>query len=123
MKPVFSTPQPSTPSRHFPTCLDLSIIVGSLRLHPRCFVSSLSFVVDAGRTYPLEGAAMIFPQHAPYTDPLRIIICGGSTPGPAQVLDNCVHIAPEDPDPQWTIERMASSMSFVGRVMLIKILF
>lgn len=52
---------------------------------------------------------MIFPQHAPYTDPLRIIVCGGSTPGPAQVLDNCVHIAPEDTNPQWTIERMASA--------------
>ncbi|KAJ7591598.1 hypothetical protein C8J56DRAFT_1137522 [Mycena floridula] len=59
-----------------------------------------------GRTYPLEGAAMVFPQHAPYTDPLRILLCGGSTgPGPAQPLDNCVSIEPEG-DKKWTIERM-----------------
>jgi len=25
---------------------------------------------------------VLFPQHAPYTDPLRVLICGGSTPGP-----------------------------------------
>jgi hypothetical protein len=33
---------------------------------------------EGGRTYPLEGAAMSLPQHAPYTDPLEILICGGS---------------------------------------------
>jgi hypothetical protein len=33
---------------------------------------------DGGRTYPLEGAAMLLPQHAPYTDLLQILICGGS---------------------------------------------
>ncbi|THU87877.1 copper radical oxidase [Dendrothele bispora CBS 962.96] len=62
----------------------------------------------AGRTYPLEGAMVLFPQHFPYTDPLRVLICGGSTPGPAFVSDNCVSIAPEDPNPVWTIERMPS---------------
>ncbi|KAK1231928.1 hypothetical protein PQX77_004947 [Marasmius sp. AFHP31] len=63
---------------------------------------------DGGRTYPLEGAMMLFPQHAPYTDPLRVLVCGGSTPGPAQVLDNCVSIAPDVPNEKWTIERMPS---------------
>ncbi|KAK7452112.1 hypothetical protein VKT23_012217 [Stygiomarasmius scandens] len=62
----------------------------------------------AGRTYPLEGAMVLFPQHAPYTDPLRVLICGGSTPGPASVSDNCVSITPEVPNAQWTIERMPS---------------
>jgi hypothetical protein len=33
---------------------------------------------DGGRTYPLEGAAGIFPQYAPYTDPITFIVCGGS---------------------------------------------
>ncbi|KAG7087311.1 hypothetical protein E1B28_013288 [Marasmius oreades] len=61
-----------------------------------------------GRTYPLEGAMMLFPQHAPYTDPLRVVICGGSTPGPASVLDNCVSIAPEAQNATWTVERMPS---------------
>jgi len=61
-----------------------------------------------GRTYPLEGAAMIFPQHAPYTDPLRILICGGSNEGAGEALDNCVSIAPEAPNATWTLERMPS---------------
>lgn len=52
---------------------------------------------------------MVLPQHAPYTDPLRLIMCGGSTgPGPAQPLDNCVTIAPEAANATWTIERMVS---------------
>ncbi|KAK7452115.1 hypothetical protein VKT23_012220 [Stygiomarasmius scandens] len=63
---------------------------------------------DAGRTYPLEGAMVLFPQRAPYTDPLRVLICGGSTPGPASVSDNCVSIAPEAPNAAWTVERMPS---------------
>ncbi|KAF9049496.1 copper radical oxidase with WSC domains [Hymenopellis radicata] len=63
---------------------------------------------DGGRTYPLEGVAMSLPQHAPYTDPLEILICGGSTPGPGFALDNCVTIAPEVENPTWTIERMPS---------------
>ena len=36
-----------------------------------------------GRTYPMEGTAIMLPQHAPYTDPVTILVCGGSTPGPA----------------------------------------
>ncbi|KAL7277999.1 hypothetical protein ACG7TL_007952 [Trametes sanguinea] len=60
----------------------------------------------AGRTYPLEGTAVLFPQHAPYTDPVTILICGGSNFGIA--LDNCVHMQPEVENPQWTLERMPS---------------
>jgi hypothetical protein len=33
-----------------------------------------------GRTYPFEGTAVVMPQHAPYSDPLTVMICGGSTP-------------------------------------------
>ncbi|KAJ6514787.1 glyoxal oxidase N-terminus-domain-containing protein [Mycena vulgaris] len=29
---------------------------------------------SAGRTYPLEGAAVMFPQHAPYIDPLEVLL-------------------------------------------------
>ncbi|KAI0631805.1 hypothetical protein C8Q77DRAFT_1219134 [Trametes polyzona] len=60
----------------------------------------------AGRTYPLEGTAVLFPQHAPYTDPLTVLVCGGSNFGIA--LDNCVHIQPEAENPQWVLERMPS---------------
>ena len=63
----------------------------------------------AGRTYPLEGTAVLFPQHAPYTDPLTVLVCGGSTLGPAIALDNCVSTQPDTEDPQWTIERMVSN--------------
>ena len=59
---------------------------------------------SSGRTYPLEGTAVLFPQHAPYTDPLTVLICGGSNFGIA--LDNCVNIQPEVENPQWTLERM-----------------
>ncbi|KDR73047.1 hypothetical protein GALMADRAFT_142740 [Galerina marginata CBS 339.88] len=61
----------------------------------------------AGRTYPLEGSAVPLPQHAPYTDPLVILICGGSTNGAGDAIDNCVSIAPEGPNPTWTLERMS----------------
>ncbi|KAJ6589404.1 copper radical oxidase [Mycena capillaripes] len=61
-----------------------------------------------GRTYPLEGAAVMLPQHAPYTDPLEVLICGGSTPGPGTALDNCVTIQPEVENATWAIERMPS---------------
>ena len=60
----------------------------------------------AGRTYPLEGSAVLLPQHAPYTDPLEILICGGSTIGGGIALDNCISIAPEAANPTWTLERM-----------------
>jgi hypothetical protein len=49
---------------------------------------------------------MLLPQHAPYTDPVQVLICGGSTVGAAYPVDNCVTIAPEAPNPQWTLERM-----------------
>ena len=60
----------------------------------------------AGRTYPLEGAAVLLPQYPPYTDPVTLLICGGSNFGIA--LDNCVHIQPEVENAQWTLERMVS---------------
>ena len=59
-----------------------------------------------GRTYPMEGTAVMLPQHAPYTDPVTVLICGGSTPGAAIALDNCVSIQPEVENATWTIERM-----------------
>lgn len=62
----------------------------------------------AGRTYPMEGSAVLLPQYAPYTDHLKIMVCGGSTPFQGVALDNCVTIAPEDPNAEWTLERMAS---------------
>lgn len=63
---------------------------------------------QSGRTYPFEGSAMILPQVAPYSDPLQVLICGGSGPGVAIALDNCVTIAPDQPNANWTIERMPS---------------
>ncbi|KAJ6521662.1 glyoxal oxidase N-terminus-domain-containing protein [Mycena vulgaris] len=62
-----------------------------------------------GRTYPLEGAAVIFPQHAPYTDPLEILICGGSSPGAGIALDNCLSIQPEVENATWALERMPTA--------------
>jgi len=62
----------------------------------------------AGRTYPLEGASVLLPQIAPYTDPLGILMCGGSTNGGGEALDNCVSIYPEAANPKWTLERMPS---------------
>lgn len=41
----------------------------------------------AGRTYPMEGTAVLLPQNFPYTDPLQIMICGGSTPYQGFALD------------------------------------
>ena len=61
----------------------------------------------AGRTYPLEGTAVLMPQKAPYGDPLTILICGGSTIGPANALDNCVTTQPEG-NQTWILERMPS---------------
>ncbi|PSS12823.1 hypothetical protein M430DRAFT_20738 [Amorphotheca resinae ATCC 22711] len=45
-----------------------------------------------GRTYSLEGSMSLMPQYVPYTDPLTVLICGGSTPGGHYALDNCVSI-------------------------------
>ncbi|OKL57192.1 hypothetical protein UA08_07338 [Talaromyces atroroseus] len=61
-----------------------------------------------GRTYPLEGTMVFFPQYAPYTDPVRVLICGGSTPYGGDAIDNCVSIQPDVPGQNWTIERMPS---------------
>lgn len=60
----------------------------------------------AGRTYPMEGTAVMMPQYAPYTDPVTIMVCGGSNFGDA--LDNCVSIQPEAENPTWVLERMPS---------------
>ena len=62
----------------------------------------------AGRTYPLEGTAMLMPQRAPYSDPLTVMICGGSTTGAGTAIDNCVSTQPEAANPVWTLERMPS---------------
>ncbi|KAI4237775.1 MAG: hypothetical protein LQ349_001583 [Xanthoria aureola] len=62
----------------------------------------------AGRTYPLEGSAMLLPQYAPFTAPLGILICGGSTIGAGIALDNCVSSQPEAGNNAWTLERMPS---------------
>ena len=87
------------------------------------------YAVLAGRNYPMEGelhnialkqllriemssgAAVPLPQFAPYTDPLQILICGGSAPGAGFALDNCVTIAPESAKPTWTLERMVSPIT------------
>jgi hypothetical protein len=61
-----------------------------------------------GRTYPLEGTAVLLPQKYPYSDPLGVLICGGSTEGPGNAIDNCVSIYPEAANPEWKIERMPS---------------
>ncbi|KAF7860407.1 hypothetical protein EAF04_008533 [Stromatinia cepivora] len=71
-----------------------------------------------GRTYPMEGTAVIMPQSAPYTDPLVIMICGGSTPGPEIALDNCVSLQPEVAGAKWTIERMPSKRVISSMVAL-----
>ncbi|KAL8704711.1 MAG: hypothetical protein Q9201_002135 [Fulgogasparrea decipioides] len=62
----------------------------------------------AGRSYPLEGTAMLLPQYAPFNAPLGILICGGSTTGAGIAVDNCVSTTPESANPQWTLERMPS---------------
>ncbi|MCJ1475830.1 hypothetical protein MMC13_004494 [Lambiella insularis] len=62
----------------------------------------------AGRNYPLEGTAVLMPIAAPYTTPLTLMICGGSTIGTAIAVDNCISIQPEGANPSWVIERMPS---------------
>ncbi|KZT66328.1 copper radical oxidase [Daedalea quercina L-15889] len=66
--------------------------------------SVTSFV--AGRTYPMEATAVLFRQYPPYTDPVTVLICGGSNFGIA--FDNCLSIQPEVEHPEWVIERMPS---------------
>jgi hypothetical protein len=80
---------------------------------------------DAGRSYPMEGAGVMLPQHArenflillsvcfadisasAYTDPVEILICGGATtiPTGGVGMDNCLRIAPEVTNSTWLIER------------------
>ncbi|MCJ1384634.1 hypothetical protein MMC17_007752 [Xylographa soralifera] len=60
----------------------------------------------SGRTYPFEGAMMLMPQAAPYTALVTVMICGGSNPGAAIAVDNCVSIQPDATNPQWVLERM-----------------
>lgn len=60
----------------------------------------------AGRTYPMEGTAVLLPQHAPYSDPVTVMVCGGSTLGPAVALDNCVSTQPDVGGAEWVIECM-----------------
>ncbi|KAF8500811.1 copper radical oxidase [Russula emetica] len=60
----------------------------------------------AGRSYPNEASSVLLPQHAPYTDPVSVLICGGSNFGIA--LDNCVSIQPDSDNATWAIERMPS---------------
>lgn len=66
--------------------------------------------IAACRTYPCEGTAMILPQYSPYSDPLEILICGGTSIGTydGEAIDNCVTIQPEAANPTWTLERMPS---------------
>lgn len=59
-----------------------------------------------GRTYPMEGTSVLLPQYPPYTDPVTVLTCGGSTLGAAVALDNCVTIQPEVEGSEWVIERM-----------------
>jgi hypothetical protein len=61
-----------------------------------------------GRTYQLEGSMVLLPQHAPYTDYLGVLICGGSTSNGGYPIDNCISTQPEAPGAEWTIERMPS---------------
>ncbi|KAF7543009.1 hypothetical protein G7Z17_g11090 [Cylindrodendrum hubeiense] len=62
-----------------------------------------------GRNYPLQGTMMIMPQVAPYSDPLTVLVCGGTTAEPGnEALDNCVIMNPQVPGAEWTIERMPS---------------
>ncbi|KAF2668724.1 copper radical oxidase [Microthyrium microscopicum] len=64
--------------------------------------------LTAGRTYPLEGTMVLLPQKAPYTDPVTVLICGGSTQGQGEAIDNCISTQPEVNGADWVIERMPS---------------
>jgi hypothetical protein len=63
----------------------------------------------AGRTYPLEGTAVLLPQKASdgYAD-FGVLVCGGSSNGISDALDNCVSIHPQSANPTWVLERMPS---------------
>jgi len=63
---------------------------------------------DGGRSYPQQASMMLMPQYPPYSAPLTILICGGSTTAVGNALDNCVSTQPEVANPTWTLERMPS---------------
>lgn len=64
-----------------------------------------------GRTYQLQGSMVALPQYAPFTTPLTVLACGGSTSNGGYAIDNCVSTQPEAANPVWTIERMVGSGS------------
>jgi hypothetical protein len=49
---------------------------------------------------------MLLPQYAPYSNPLGILICGGSSID-GDAFDNCISTHPDVED-TWTLERMPS---------------
>ncbi|KAJ3313405.1 hypothetical protein HDU76_002652, partial [Blyttiomyces sp. JEL0837] len=59
-----------------------------------------------GRTYPMSGTGVLLPLSPPYTDPVTILVCGGSIGAGGTAVDNCVSTQPEVPGAQWVIERM-----------------
>ncbi|KAG4444113.1 hypothetical protein IFR05_000342 [Cadophora sp. M221] len=63
---------------------------------------------NGGRTYQLQGSMVALPQYAPFTDPMGVLACGGSTEGGGYAIDNCVSAYPEAANPVWTVERMPS---------------
>ena len=81
------------------------VTFATVKVLPNIPGSVTSFL--AGRTSPNQGASLLLPQKAPYTDPVAVLICGGSNFGIA--LDNCVSIQPESNNPTWVIERMVRS--------------
>ena len=78
----------------------------TIKVLPNMPGSVINFL--AGRTYPLEGTGVLLPQYPPYSDPITVLICGGSAAGAALAIDNCVSTQPEVATPTWTIERMPS---------------
>jgi Glyoxal oxidase N-terminus/WSC domain len=91
-----------------------ALILDEVTLTPKKTLPQIPGAVNnaaAGRTYPLEGTSMLMPQVYPYSDPLKVLICGGSTPFGGHALDNCVSITPEIAGAQWEIERMVRNPS------------
>ena len=58
---------------------------------------------------------MLLPQYAPYSDPLTVLICGGSTPSVHNAIDNCVSMQPEAANPVWAIERMVCNSFCINK--------
>lgn len=85
-----------------PDTLDTDVVLPNMPGAVNSFTS--------GRTYPLEGSTVMFPQFPPYTGPVTLLVCGGSgiDDQAGQALDNCISIQPEVENPQWTLERMVS---------------